>query len=335
MHQQPYTIGRLKGECCLVFYGDNGKRRRHRLGTSDPRKAHLIAPAVYAELNRPAGRKVEDLWGAYTEDKAGRAIIPTMGHTWKALRDRFGHREPETITSADCRAHTAARREAGIKDGTIHTELGHLRMVLLWAKDQKLIAEAPRIERPSKPRHTEKHLTREEVRRLFKSDDYPHVKLAAVMLYTTAARVSALLELTWDRVDFHQGRIHLENPKITRNHKGRSIVPMLNSARPMLLHAKSCALSPTVIEWGGKPVASIKKGLASAGRKAGLPMKVTPHMLRHSAAVHMAEDDVGMDQISQFLGHSNVEITRRVYARFSPSFLKKAAGALEFDDEVV
>jgi integrase len=64
-------------------------------------------------------------------------------------------------------------------------------------------------------------------------------------------------------------------------------------------------------------------------------MKVTPHMLRHSAAVHMAEDDVSMEQISQFLGHSSVEITRRIYARFSPSYLKKAAGALEFDDEVV
>lgn len=335
MHQQPYTIGRLKGECCLVFYGDDGRRRRYRLGTTDPRQAGLIAPSIFAELSRPKGRKVEDLWGAYVEDKQGRAIIPTMGHTWKALRDRFGHREPETITSADCRAHTAARREAGIKDGTIHTELGHLRMVLLWAVKKKLLAEAPEIERPSKPKHTEKHLTREEVRRLFKSDDYPHIKLAAAMLYTTAARVTALLELTWDRVDFGKGRINLENPLITRNHKGRSIVPMLNSARPFLMEGRACALSSNVIEWGGKPVVSIKKGLASAGRKAGLPTKVTPHMLRHSAAVHMAEDDVSMEKISQFLGHSNVEITRRVYARFSPSYLKDAADALEFDDEVV
>ena len=62
-------------------------------------------------------------------------------------------------------------------------------------------------------------------------------------------------------------------------------------------------------------------------------MKVTPHMLEHSATVHMAEDDVPMEQIWQFLGHSDVELTRRVYARLSPSSLKGAASALEFDME--
>jgi site-specific recombinase XerD len=59
---------------------------------------------------------------------------------------------------------------------------------------------------------------------------------------------------------------------------------------------------------------------------------VSPHVLRHSAAVHMAEDDVSMEKIAQFLGHSNVNTTRKIYARFSPSYLKDAAAALEFDD---
>lgn len=55
-------------------------------------------------------------------------------------------------------------------------------------------------------------------------------------------------------------------------------------------------------------------------------------MLRHSAAVHMAEDGVSMDEIAQYLGHSNVTVTRSTYARFSPDFLRQAASALEFDD---
>ena len=55
-------------------------------------------------------------------------------------------------------------------------------------------------------------------------------------------------------------------------------------------------------------------------------------MLRHSAAVHMAEDGVGMEEIAQMLGHSNVNVTRNVYARFSPDYLRRAASALEFDD---
>jgi len=56
---------------------------------------------------------------------------------------------------------------------------------------------------------------------------------------------------------------------------------------------------------------------------------VSPHVFRHSAAVWMAEGGVPMEEIAQFLGHSDVEITRKVYARYSPDYLQKAAKALE------
>jgi len=39
-----------------------------------------------------------------------------------------------------------------------------------------------------------------------------------------------------------------------------------------------------------------------------------------------------MEEIQQFLGHSDINVTRKIYARFSPSYLKEAAAALEFDD---
>jgi integrase len=104
-------------------------------------------------------------------------------------------------------------------------------------------------------------------------------------------------------------------------------------------HAANCQGSITrgsarrdVIEWGGKPVGSLKRGLKRAAVLAGIKKPVSPHVLRHSAAVHMAEDDVSMEKIAQFLGHSNVNTTRKIYARFSPSYLKDAAAALEFDD---
>jgi hypothetical protein len=78
-------------------------------------------------------------------------------------------------------------------------------------------------------------------------------------------------------------------------------------------------------------VGSVKKGLATASKKAKLK-KVSPHMLRHSAAVRMAEDGVPMEEIASYLGHSDVNVTRKVYARFSPDHLRGAAAALELDD---
>src|SRR6266581_2107900 len=147
---EQYSIGRLRGELCLTHYDDSGKRHRYGLGTRDPHEAERRAPSIVAELKRPRGTAVAALWQAYLDDKSGRAVTVTMGYTWKALKDRFGPMAGDAITVEDCRAHVKERRKAGIQDGTIHTELGHLRMVLLWAKKQKLIADAPHIERPSK-----------------------------------------------------------------------------------------------------------------------------------------------------------------------------------------
>ena len=97
----------------------------------------------------------------------------------------------------------------------------------------------------------------------------------------------------------------------------------------MLSAEKEAALSDHVIEWGGKPVVSIKRGFAAAVASAGLE-GVTPHVLRHTAAVHMAKAGVSMDEIAQYLGHSDTRITSNTYARCSPEHLQKAATALEF-----
>lgn len=331
MPERDYRIGRYRGERALVYYDAAGKRHRHKLDTADPREAERRAPALFAELTRPQGSSVAELWPAYLADMQGRAVVATMRHTYKALAARFGPLPGEAVAIADCRAHIAERRAAGLAEATIHTELGHLRMVLRWAARHGLIAAAPAIERPPRPRHRERHLSREAVRRLFEGAAAPHVRLFAILAYTTAGRSAAICGLTWERCDFARGLIDLEDPEIARPHKGRAVVPMLRTARAALLEARAGALSEHVVEWAGRPVKRVRRGLATAGRRAGLS-KVTPHMLRHSAAVHLAEDGVGMEEIAQFLGHGDVETTRRVYARFSPAYLARAAGALEYDD---
>jgi integrase len=331
MSEQPYRIGWLNGKCVLVWRDASGKRKRHSLGTDDAREAQRRAPGLYFELTRPRGRTVQDLWSAYVADNQGKAIVVTMGHTWKALKGRFGPMDGERITSEDCRAHIAERRRAGIKDGTLVTELGHLRTVLRWSEKRELIDRAPHIERPAAPKSNTKHLTREQVRALIQTCEFPHLKLFVHLAYATAGRSAALLGLTWERCDFERGKIQLEDPTIEHAHKGRAIVPMTSAVRAVLIEAQGGALTDYVIEWSGERVRSVKRGIGAAGKRAGIG-KVTPHMLRHSAAVHMAEDGVPMEEIAQYLGHSSVNTTRRIYARFSPDYLRNAARALELDD---
>lgn len=329
-----WRLTKLGGEYCVTWDEPGGIRRRYRLGTRDKEEAARLATSRYAKLTRPRGTTVADLWNGYVKAMDGRAVVKTMAHTWKALEARFGGMEAEAISIADCRAHIQERRSvrslrhpSGIQDGTIHTELGHLRMVLLWAKKNKLIADAPHIERPSKPEPKDAHLTRDEAKALLDAANAPHVALAVRLMIGTGARNEAAMQLTWDRVDMDRRMIMLRNSFDKSRRKGRATVPINDTLFSALEDAKRRAETNYVIEWACAPVKSIKRGLKAAGTAIGRP-DVSPHMLRHSAAVWMAEDGHDMHEIAQFLGHDDVKTTARIYARFSPTHLRKLADSL-------
>lgn len=322
-----WRITRLRGQFALTF-DRGGKRHRFTLNTDDAGEAQRIAPALYAQLTRPSGRKVSDIWEAYRQDKAAKSIATTMKYTWKAIEPHFGHRDGEDITKAECEAYIAARRKQRRSDGAIHTELGHLRTALVWAVKNKIISHAPDIERPAKPLPKDRHLTRDEARKIIAAAPLPHVRLAMHLMLATAARVSAVLDLTWERVDFKRRLIHLIDPENNVNRKGRATVPMNDTLFAALQEARKGALSDYVVEWGGERVKSIKRSISTAAREAGLA-DVSPHVFRHTAAVWLAEAGIPISEIAQYLGHSNPIITYRVYARYSPSHLRGAAKALE------
>ena len=140
--------------------------------------------------------------------------------------------------------------------------------------------------------------------------------------------MSAILELTWDRVDFNGNWINLRTSD-TGPRKGRAAVPMNAGLRAALSQAKEARLTDYVVEWAGEPVKRIKTGFNAAVAKAGL-VGVSPHVLRHTAAVHLVANGAPMAKVSQYLGHSSVAITERVYGRFAPEHLQAEADILDF-----
>lgn len=322
-----YTIGRLRGGFAVSWHED-GRRRRFQLAARSRKEAEAEAiDIIRRETVKPGGVTVEAIWNAYREEKEGRPIAEAMKYG-KAVLEHFGHYRPDQITKALCVTYSEKRRGQGVKVGTVWTELGWLRTALLWgaAPSRGMIPHAPDIERPQKPAPRNRWLTREEIRRLIDAAASPHIALAIILMVTTAARVGAILDLTWDRVDFERRRINLrtggEGPT-----KGRAIVPMNSLAEQALRKAKEGALSDYVIEWAGERVGSIRKGFQTACAAAGLT-DVTPHTIRHCAARFMVEAGIPMDQVAQYLGHSNPSITFRVYGRFSPEALRTAGDVL-------
>ena len=323
-----YRIGRL-GDGFVVTWWENGKRRRFRLDALSRKAAETEAISVIRrQVTKGTVPTVETLWTLYRKEKEGRRTAAAMLSEWKVIGPHFGHLRHDQISTETCRSYVRAQRKAKRKDGTIWTEMGRLRTVLEWARQGQIIPYAPMIERPQKPAPKDRWLNDGEVTKLLAVETAPHIKLAIVLMLGTAARVTAALELTWDRVDFERGEIELrkdaEGPR-----KGRATVPMNAGLKAALSQAKAMALSDHVVEWAGKPVKSIKTGFYKAVKDAGL-VGVSPHVLRHTAGVTMASRGVPMERISQYMGHTSTSVTERVYARFAPEHLREAADALDF-----
>jgi integrase len=244
-----------------------------------------------------------------------------MVTAWRALQSIFGDLRPDHVTRDSCRLYVHRRHGNNISDGTIIKDLGVLKAALRWAGKTGF-----QIEMPQAPPPRERYITREEHQRLLDAAQLPHLKLFILLAWSTAARAGALFELTWDRVDFERRQIRLAKGDGRR--KGRATVRMTDRAYDALKSAYEARTCEYVIEWGGGSVKSVKRGFAEACRKARLE-DVTPHVLRHSAAVAMVEGGASIAEVAQVLGHTNPAVTYRVYARFTPDFLAKAMKALE------
>lgn len=327
-----FTIGRLRGRFCVYWHNEDGKRIRLQLQACTPKEAEAEAINVvraHAVKNGTSGFSVKDLWKAYIAYLADRPTAKTMTYTGKAILDHFGHLRPDQITNDFCRAYTEKRFKHGISQGSVHTELGHLRSTLNWAVTEQLIKFAPHIGRPSKPTPKERYLTKHEVESLISNSDAPHIALAIHLLFATAARVGAILDLKWDKIDLNRRVINLRIEGASTR-KGRAIVPINDGLLHDLKVAHESALSDYAVEWAGSKIGSIRKGFEGAVRRAGLK-DVTLHTIRHSAAVEMVSNGVPIEKVSQYLGHSNVAITFSTYARFAPSHLQDAAAILDFN----
>jgi integrase len=65
-----------------------------------------------------------------------------------------------------------------------------------------------------------------------------------------------------------------------------------------------------------------------AGR-AGLPKDFTPHQLRHQFASALLAAGVPITDVSQWLGHQNINVTASVYSHLVPSSWTRGREALE------
>ena len=149
------------------------------------------------------------------------------------------------------------------------------------------------------------------------------------LLYACALRNTELRSLLISDVDLHRLELTVRKGK---GNKSR-LVPLsetaavwleeyLSRGRPLLETSQSGGF--LFLNTHGRRLRrdTLSRIVQKYARAAGLSMKVTPHLLRHSCATHMLSRKAGLRHLQKFLGHASVSSTER-YARVDVSDLRE------------
>lgn len=316
-----YSVQRLRGGFAIV-YRVEGKRKRRQLVSTDRQSAEAEARAIWTGADRSPWT-VGRIMTAYLATIAHKPSYGRRQDAWKAMQGFWQGVDPALIDETMCKAYRARRR---VGEATARYELMQLSTALNWAMGQGHIATRRAVWLPSPPEQKLRHLTRAEFDSFYAAVMADHARLYVMIGLHTMARPGAILDLTWDRVDFMRRFIDFTPPGHVRTAKRRTVVPISDTLLPILQAGWDARTCEYVIERGGKRVACIKKAFQAASKRSGV--HATPYTLRHTGAVWAAENGVSMAELAQFMGHTDMTTTFRHYARFSPDHLRNVANAI-------
>lgn len=320
----PFTVQRFRGGFAMVWRDEDGRRHRRTLYSSERQSALVEARRLWEDADDDpwtVGRVIE----GYIEHLSGDGppSLQRRRDAWKAMKTFWENVDPDLIDESMCKAYRAGRNVA---DATARYELLLLSTALNWAVDKNHLGQRSKIWLPPKPDYEVRYLTAEEFERFYEAVHAPHARLYVLLGLYTLARPAAILELRWEQVDFARRLIDLNPPGRRQTVKRRPTVPMNDDLLVALREAYVARQCDNVIEWGGKPLKSIKKAFQAASKRSGLD--VVPYTLRHTGAVFAAESGVSMPELAQFMGHDDDRTTQKHYARFSPDFLRNVSEGL-------
>lgn len=302
------------------FEGGRSRRVSTRTSGEDEAQAFLAAFRLAGDAEPVADLTVPQLLDWYWDSHAKTLMRPDSALlAIRYLKAGFGSTAALSLTLDMQEAYRDHRRELGAGDESIRRDLSVLSAALKRAVKRKRLAFCPPIftMTPNAPR--ERWLTRDEVARLFRAlrgKRQRHVLLFVRIALYTGARTGAILDLTWDRVDFASGLIDFRKPGRPITKKRRTVTPMTRKLRRMLLHAQRQTNGRHVITWAGERIDRVAKACIAAAERADVK-GFSPHVLRHTFASWAVQRRVSIYTVGKALGQTVASTTER-YAKLAP-----------------
>lgn len=344
-----------------IRWPENGRTRRRSTGTQDHGFAQKVlanfillderervlpgegGPLLVCEALGDPDAPGSDYWHEH--------VVPNVVDKTAAryARDKlvkhFGPIAVKDISPRDVDTYVNKRRAGELGrpsvNHTISRELSVLNAAINHAVKARRLArgDQPFIRLPGTSQPRDRWLTEDQANALLAAalepqnrqldkTKLPRVYLFVALALATASRKCALLEMTWEQIDFAGDMIHLNPRGRAQTKKRRPRVPISDELRPVLERAWR--------EAGGvgnpdgtrrkrvlAPFDGVRTVFANAVRRAKLPRWVTPHVLRHTWATWAAQSGMDLWKIAGVLGDSLTTVTR-TYAHHHPDHLRDA-----------
>jgi integrase/recombinase XerD len=237
--------------------------------------------------------------------------------------------------------------ERGLAPASIARKIAAVRGLHRFLVAEGLAAEDPTvlIEAPRRRAALPKALTVEEVVRLLEAPDLAtpsgrRDRALLEVMYATGARVAEVVGLEQMDLDLPESDAREGAPergggataRLTGKGRRERVVPMGRAAceairayLPDRLARRRPGHDPGVLFLNNRGGPLTRQGVwvivRRHARRAGLDEhRVSPHVLRHSAATHMVEGGADLRVVQEFLGHATISTTQ-VYTRVSPRHL--------------
>lgn len=207
----------------------------------------------------------------------------------------------------------------------------------LIKKDIKTLAPE-KIELPKAESSSLKFLSREQVERFLNMPNINHLaglrdKAILEVLFSTGLRVSELVKLNRDKIDFERGEFGIigkgGRPRLVFLSKRanswlqRYLVKREDDYKPLFIRSQKPKMEIT--DDGEElrlSTRSVQRLVKKYVRLARLPVEATPHTLRHSFATDLLMNGADLRSLQEMLGHKNISTTQ-IYTHVTNPQLRK------------
>lgn len=180
---------------------------------------------------------------------------------------------------------------------------------------------------PKRNKRIPKILTKEEIKKMIDLTLNIKHKLILKVIYGCGLRVSEILSLKKQDINFEEKLIYIKLAKGKRDRFVKIPESLAEELKSYCHLIQDEILFPS--NRGGKLTKkTISKIVDNSAKKAGILKEVYPHLLRHSFATHLLESGVDLRIIQKLLGHSDIKTTQ-IYTQISQALIKNVKSPLD------